>query len=579
VSLSHPVQSVLLLLLFGVLITPAWAARFELSGVEGELAANVRAVLRIDDALAQTPLPIASRLRYLHRQAEEEIRLALQPFGYYNPVLQLDLNLEGEPEQWLADYRVAPGPQVQIERVHIVLEGEGAEDEVLQQVIDESPLRKDTPLLHAHYSDLKSALQSRAAERGYYRATFKHSEVRVDPAQNRAEVELIYHTGARASIGEIRFDPAPVSEALLRRYLPFQPGDPVNTARLVELQRRLINSDYFADVEVRPRLDQLEDAKLPVEVGLTPHKRSLYQAGFGYGTDTGARMLLGVTRRWLNPQGHTLDSRLRLSEIRQQLSFRYEIPGFQPTSDRFAFELGLQDEQSDSIDARSYSIGGSWQKQIGHWERRLSLNWEQESWISDGIERDSTLLIPRARFSRTLADNRLNTTRGHQISFGVGVASQNLLSDTDLLQLDLQGKRVDSLSERWRLLTRAEVGLALVDSVDDLPATLRYYAGGDSSVRGYDYQSLGPEGSDGDVIGGRYLVAGSVEVDYLFRDSWRLAAFVDTGNAFDDRHMELKTGAGMGVRWQSPVGPIRLDLAVPLDESGWRIHFSLGPDL
>lgn len=580
-SLLHPVQFVALLLFLScVLMTsPALAARFELSGVEDELAANIRAVLRIDDALLQEPLPTPSRLRYLHRQAGEEIRLALQPFGYYNPVLRLNLELEGEPEQWLADYRVEPGPQVQIERVHIALEGEGAEDGVLQRVLDESSLKAGAPLVHAHYSDLKSALQSRAAERGYYKATFKRSEVRVDPVRNRAEVELIYHTGARARIGEIRFDPAPVSEELLRRYLPFQSGDPINTARLVELQRRLINSDYFADVEVRPRLDQLEGAELPVEVGLTPHKRSLYQAGFGYGTDTGARMLLGVTRRWVNTRGHTLDSRLRLSEIRQQLSFRYEIPGFQPTTDRFALNLNLQDEQSDSIDARSYSIGGSWQKQIGHWERRLSLDWEQESWISDGIERDSTLLIPRVWFSRTLADNRLNTTRGHQISLGLGVASQNLLSDTDLLQLDLQGKRVDSLSEHWRLLTRAEVGLTLVDSVDDLPATLRYYAGGDSSVRGYDYQSLGPRGGDGDVIGGRYLVAGSVEVDYLFRDSWRLAAFVDTGNAFDDRHMELKTGAGVGVRWQSPVGPIRLDLAVPLDESGWRIHFSLGPDL
>lgn len=578
-SLSRPVQSVLLLMVSCVLTAPVQAARFELSGVEDQLAANVRAMLSIDDALEQEPLPTASRLRYLHRKAEEEIRLALQPFGYYNPVLQLSLNLEGEPAQWLADYRVEPGPQVQVGRTHMVLEGEGAEDPVLQQAIADSPLKTGTPLLHARYSDLKSALQSRAAERGYYEAVFRRSVVRVDPTENRADVELIYDTGARAHIGEIRFDPAPVSEELLRRYLPFQSGDPINTARLVELQRRLINSNYFADVEVRPRLDQLEDAKLPVDVGLTANKRSLYQAGFGYGTDTGARMQLGLTRRWVNSRGHSLESLLRLSEIRQQARVSYLIPGSQPATDRFAFNLNLEDEQSDSIDARSYTIGGSWLKQIGPWERRLSLDWEQESWITDGIEYDSTLLIPRARFSRTLADNRLNTTRGHLISFGVGLASENLLSDTDLLQLDLLGKRVDSLSEHWRLLTRAEAGLTLVDSVDDLPATMRYYAGGDTSVRGYDYQSLGPEGSDGDVTGGRYLVAASVEVDYLFRENWRMAAFVDSGNAFDDSNMELKTGAGMGIRWQSPVGPIRLDLAVPLDESGWRIHFSLGPDL
>ncbi len=559
---------------------PLLAAQFILEGVEGEQADNIRALLRIDDLMtAEGALPTASRLRYLHRQAEGEIRTALEPYGYYHPQLDLQLKVEGDPEQWLARYRVEVGPQMQIGSVRLALEGEGGDDPVLLQVIADSPVKAGAPLLHGDYAALKSQLQSHAAERGYYQASFRASEIRVDVAANRADIELVYATGPRAHIGEIRFDEAPVSESLLRRYMPFASGDPVETARLVELQRNLINSDYFADVEVRPRLDELADAELPVDVKLTPQKRSLYQAGFGYGTDTGARMQLGLTRRWLNSRGHTLDSRLRLSQIRQQFTSSYQIPGDNPTTDRFALNLLLEDEQSDTIDARTYSIGGSWQKQLGEWERRLALDWQQETWIFEDDEQDSTLLIPSARFSRTRADNRLNTTRGHQISFGVAASSKALLSDTDLLQLDLRGKRVDSLSERWRLLTRAELGLTLIDSVDDLPASMRFYAGGDNSVRGYDYQSLGPEGSDGEVIGGRYLVAGSVEMDYLIKDKWRVAAFVDTGNAFDDTDMNLKTGAGIGARWQSPVGPVRLDFAVPLDENGWQIHFTLGPDL
>lgn len=575
----RPRFRILSVLLLAGLAGPVLAARFELSGVESELADNVRAMLSLDDAMARTPLPTASRLRYLHRQAPDEIRRALQPFGYYNPVLQLEIDLEGPSEQWAAHYRVDPGPRTHIRSTQIELEGEGTEDTVLQAVLGQTELKVGAPLLHAQYSDLKSSLQSRAAERGYYEAQFRRSEIRVDPEQNQADIIVIYDTGVRARIGEIRFDNAPVSETLLRRYLGFETGDPVNTAHLIELQRNLIDSDYFADVEVRPQLAELENAELPVDVKLVPRKRSLYQAGFGYGTDTGARMQLGLTRRWVNSRGHSLNSRLRLSEIRQQFTTSYEIPGANPVTDRFALNLRVQDEQSDTIDARSYAIGGSWLQQIGDWERRLSLDWEQESWVFEGVEQDSTLLIPRARFTRTIADNRLNTTKGHQVSFGVGLASENLLSDTDLLQLDLRGKRVDTLSDRWRLLTRAELGVTLIDSVDDLPATMRYYAGGDNSVRGYDYQSLGPVGDNGDVIGGRYLVSGSVEVDYLIRENWRLAAFVDTGSAFDDTDTELKTGAGFGARWLSPVGPIRLDLAMPLDESGWRIHFTLGPDL
>lgn len=558
---------------------PLLAAQFTLTGIEGELADNARALLRMDDALNRRPLPTRSRLRYLHRKAPDEIRLALEPYGFYQPKLELTLDLEGKPERWRADYRVEPGPQILIRTARLVLEGEGSNDGVLQQTLADSPVKPGTTLSHGDYSALKSSLQSRAAERGYYQARFETSEIRVDVAANRADIELVYATGPRARIGAIRLDPAPVSESLLRRYLPFQSGDPVNTSRLIEYQRDLINSNYFADVEVRPRLDELVDAKLPVEVKLTPQKRSLYQGGFGFGTDTGARMQLGLTRRWVNRRGHTLDARLRLSQIRQQFTTSYQIPGFQPTTDRFALNLLLEDEQSDTIDAQTFRIGGSWQKQLGDWERRLALDWQQETWTFEGDEQDSTLLIPSARVSRTLADNRLNTTRGSQISFGVSAAAKNLLSDTDLLQLDLRGKRVDTLSERWRLLTRAEVGLTLIDSVDELPASLRFYAGGDNSVRGYDYQSLGPKGSGGEVIGGRYLTTASVEIDYLVRDKWRVAAFVDTGNAFDSTDTELKTGAGIGARWQSPVGPVRLDFAMPLDENGWQIHFTLGPDL
>ncbi|MGB2129919.1 MAG: autotransporter assembly complex protein TamA [Marinobacterium sp.] len=558
---------------------PVAAAEFRLSGVEKPLADNIRAVLSLDDALERKPLPRPGRLRYLHRQAEEEIRTALQPFGYYSPELELQLNVEGDSAGWYADYKINPGPRTLLGKINVQLLGEGQDDPELLKVISDSRLKQGQPFLHQHYAALKSTLQSHASERGYYDAAYRAASVRVDVAASTADVDLIYDTGRRARIGAIHFDEAPVSEQLLRRYLPFTEGDPVSTGSLVQLQRNLIDSNYFADVEVRPRLEQRDEGIVPVDIGLTPRKQTLYQGGVGYGTDTGARMQIGMTRRWLNESGHSLDARLRLSETTQSFTTSYLIPGDNPVTDRFALNLRFEDENTDVIDSRTLGIGGSWQKQLGEWERRIALDWEQEQWTFEGEERESMLLLPSIKFSRTRADDRLNTRKGHSISLGVAAAAEPLLSDTSLVQFDLRGKRVDSLSDRWRLLTRAELGLTLVDSVDDLPASLRFFAGGDNSVRGYDYQTLGPRGDDGDVIGGRYLVASSVEVDYLVRDKWRVAAFVDAGNAFDDNNMNLKTGAGIGARWQSPVGPIRLDLAVPLEETGVRIHFTLGPDL
>ncbi len=557
----------------------AAAAEFRLSGVEEPLEGNIRAMLTIDDALTKEPLPRPGRLQYLHRQAEAEIRTALQPYGYYSPNLDLTIKLEGPEDSWYAEYKIDAGPQTRLGEVQLTLTGEGQNDVELQQVIQNSGLTPGQPFLHQTYSALKSKLQSRASERGYYDATLTQSEVKVYPDTHLADVTLTYETGIRVSIGDIKFDDAPVNEQLLRRYLPFETGDPVDTGKLVLLQRNLIDSNYFADVEVRPLLEEREGASVPIHIGLSPRKKTLYQGGVGYGTDTGARIQLGMTRRWVNERGHSLDTRLRLSEIKQEFYTSYIIPGGDPVTDRFALNLTLDDENSDTIDARTMGIGGTWQKQFTDWERTLGLEWQYEEWIFEGEERDSTLLIPSARFTRTKADDLLNTHKGYSLEFGIAAASKAILSDTDMIQLDFKTKRVDSFAERWRLLTRAELGVTLVDSVDYLPASLRFYAGGDNSVRGYDYQTLGPQGSDGDVIGGRYLIASSVEVDYLIKDKWRVAGFLDAGNAFDDKNTDLKMGAGVGARWLSPVGPIRLDLAVPLDESGFRIHFTLGPDL
>ncbi len=114
-----------------------------------------------------------------------------------------------------------------------------------------------------------------------------------------------------------------------------------------------------------------------------------------------------------------------------------------------------------------------------------------------------------------------------------------------------------------------------------MPPSLRYFAGGDQSVRGYDYQSLSPTNSDGDRIGGRYQFAASVEYQFSLTERWRIAAFADQGNAFNDLELPtLKQSVGVGVRWVSPVGPIRVDLAHPLDgDQGVRLHFSMGPEL
>ena len=514
----------------------------------------------------------------MHRRALDEIRLALEPFGFYNPEITSELTQLANGD-WLASYQINPGPQVTLTRVNIRLLGEGKTDPVLNEIIESSALKEGVALDHQAYNRLKNRLQSVAAERGYYRARFQRSRIYVNREENTAEIDLSYATGQRTKVSEIRFSESPISENLLRRYPRFQEGDYIDVTQLIDLQSALIDSNYFADVEVLPLINELEDGEIPVQVSLTPRPRNLYRAGIGFGTDTGARTQLGMDRRYVNKRGHRLNANLRLSEIRNDISGSYMIPGIDPRFDQFGIRGRFAEENSDTIDSRTYSVGGIWQKQINDWERVLTLDLEQEQFTFDGDTRSILLLMPRAKFSKTVADDLFNTRKGHSIGFSVGAASDSLLSDISLLQLTINGKRVDPLGDNWRLLTRFELGASYTDNFDRVPASMRFYAGGDNSVRGYDFQTLGPVSAKGNVIGGQYLMVGSVEADYMFRPNWRLAGFIDAGNAFDDFSEPVKTSAGFGVRWQSPVGPIRVDLAKPLEDSGFRIHFTLGPDL
>ena len=551
--------------------------QLSVKGVSDEIAGNVKAFLSIA-SLETQPITSESRLRYLHRRAQDEIRAALEPFGFYNPEVDTELNQLNDGN-WQAVYTITAGPQVMLKDVNIQILDEGKTDPVFLEIVEKTPLKEGMPLDQQAYSRLKNRLQSIAAERGYYRARFESSRIFVDRNENAADITLVFATGQRTRISEIRFSDSPISENLLRRYPKFKEGDFLNVAQLIDLQSALIDSNYFADVEVLPLLNELEEGEIPIQISLTPRPRSLYRAGLGFGTDTGARIQLGMDRRYVNSRGHRLNTNLRLSQIRNDITGSYMIPGSDPRFDQYGIRGSYSDENSDTIESQTFSIGAIWQKQIGDWERVLTLDLEQEQFTFDDDTQDVLLLIPRAQFTKTVADDLFNTRKGHSLGFSVAATSDALVSDISLLQLTLNGKRVDSVSDNWRLLSRFELGATYTDNFDKIPASMRFYAGGDNSVRGYDYQTLGPVSAKGNVIGGQYLMVGSIEADYMFRPDWRVATFVDAGNAFDDFSESVKTSAGVGVRWQSPVGPIRLDLAKPIDDSGFRIHFTLGPDL
>ena len=165
--------------------------------------------------------------------------------------------------------------------------------------------------------------------------------------------------------------------------------------------------------------------------------------------------------------------------------------------------------------------------------------------------------------------------------YGLRVAAESVLSDTSFVQLRAETKWLQQVGDDGRMIVRAAVGGMVVDDFDALPPELRFFAGGDRSIRGFDYQEIGDFNAEGKVIGGKYQALASAEYEHYFLPRWGAAVFVDAGDAFTQR-FDTNVGAGIGVRWKSPVGLVRLDIARPVisdfDDS-WRIHLVIGPDL
>jgi translocation and assembly module TamA len=548
------------------------------SGVEDALLNNVLAFLEINE-LNGKPAPAESRLRWLHDRAPEQIRQALQPFGYYQPQIKADLQQQNQG--WLASYAIERGPPLRIAAVDVQVLGEGAKDEAYRKILADPPLRKDQTLLQPTYEKFKQDLQWIATERGYFDAKLAVSEIRVNLEDNTAAIKLHFDTGKRYQFGQITFPDDTLAPEFLRRYLDFQTGDPYDVNNLLTLQSDLIGSEFFDQVEVDAPLDKAADYTIPVDVNLVPRKANKYIFGLGYGTDTGVRGKAGIERRWINRWGHHSRGELQASQIKYSLGGEYVIPGADPRTDQYSLRASLAAELSDVKETQTARLGVSKKQQGESWLSIMSLEYLWESFSFDGDEETTALLIPSISLSRIQPQGQLFVEQGNRIGLELRGAYSGLLSDISFVQAALRTKWIWPLGPRGRLITRADAGSTWTSDFDRLPASLRFFAGGDNSVRGYSLDSIGPRDADDNVVGGKNLLVGSLEYEHRILEKWGVAAFVDSGDVFDTEVPEFKTGVGFGLRWLSPVGPVRVDLASGLDEPGdaVRLHLSIGPDL
>ncbi len=588
------------LLMFCAGAQAAQIAGVRIDGLDPLMETNVRTALSLEDAVGKRVSD--ARLDYLLRVAEDETREALEPFGYYSPDIAIADSAAGAavaddaPVSVTISVRI--GEPVRVRSAALAIEGDGDDDRYLKEELDAFTPKVGDVFEHARYEQSKAFITRRLAERGYFDADFAARRVEVTRAERAADIDLRWNSGDRYDMGEMIFDQGPkpiIRESLLREFIYWEEGDYYHQGRLDRLRKSLTGLDYFSRIDIEPSPEDAVDGRVPVTVRLTPAKRSIYSVGGSFGTDSGFGVSLGLERRYLNSRGHKALAQLDYAEKRKTLTLQHRIPAFAWRDGWYTTSLQAYDEQTEYIDTRRYEAVFS---RSGQYNRELNLvasvHALQERWayaIDDRLRpvrlyRQSTYLYPSLVAEYVKADDRIHPRNGFGGTATLRGGLEGAGSDANFLQLHVRGSWFRGLGERSRLIARGEVGATFTDALAEIPPTLRFYAGGDRSVRGYDYREIGPRirpvaGGKAFAVGAKNVATASLEYEQYFNDAWGFAAFVDGGSAFDDQLDRWRKGIGLGLRWKSPVGPLRVDIGHGLDDpdASFTLHINLGADL
>lgn len=572
----RPRRRLLLLALSVVVFGLSARAEVTIRGLDKSQEVNVRSYLRLDDLPCDSP---PWQVRRQSSKAPAQIAEALEALGFYRSTIEIT---DGEPRTscWHQLLVIDPGPPTLLEASTVSLTGEGTDDPVLSKLVAEQPLSDGSVLNHGAYTRFKQRLASRATERGYFDATFTTARVTVHSDLATATANITLETGTRYRFGEVTVGSELITEDLFDVLTEIEPGTFYSAADITATHRNFLESGYFGFVNViaDPRLAQ--NFTVPVRIEASSAKTRIYGGGLGFATDVGPRFRLNYRNRLINQRGHTLNGQLIVSPVQSVLGAEYRIPYGDDRRDVFVLSSAIEDQATDTSEFTSIELGARRTLALDSgWLKTDFVQLRREDFKVGDQDESSTLLIPGMSWWRGTEVEQARPDNGYRIAFDVRGTTEAIGSDTSFLQVEARGRLIRSISDRSRVLARLHLGATARKNRSDLPPSLRFFAGGDNSIRGYGFESIGPLDDQGQVTGGGRLIAASLEFDWRLNERWALAVFADSGSAFDDTP-DFKTGVGIGVRRMTPVGPVRIDLAAPLDrDRKVRLHFAIGSDL
>lgn len=540
----------------------------ELHGIQDSVLKNTEARLAILKN-SQGELT-ANKIQSIYAQAPNNIRLAMQPYGYFRPSIQA--NLSHNNDTWTASFHIQPGQKIPITQLSLSVVGPGKSNAEIQRLIHHFPIKMGDAFLTSTYEKAKESLFLTANNNGYVHAVFLTNKITIDVNNYEVKIILVLQTGPQYFFGKMTFKDNPYALDFLQRFTTGYENTIFSSEKLLKLQQSLSNTAYFNNVVVTPNINESGDNHVPIDIAITAPKAKKYNIGIGYGTFTGPRLTTGVSFRRLTDTGQHLDAQLKLSSVLSALEAKYYIPGKNPLTDQWLVGLNIQRFIPKNGSSSSGMLTGGYVTKTDLTQTSLDLNYLIEQYKVKNLPAERThFLYPNLNFSYSKNNDVINPTNGKSFNLNLRGASQGLFSSTNFLQAEVRGKYLYTPVDFAHLIFRANLGYTVTKDLKNLPLSMRFFAGGMNTIRGYPVSSIGP---------GKYLYVGSIEYQNHIKDEWWGAAFYDAGTATDHFGSHVNEGAGLGVVYQSMLGPIKLYVAQAVNKPNkpYSLELSIGPE-
>jgi translocation and assembly module TamA len=549
--------------------------------VTDAIQTNIRAFLSLTRYAERDDLTPETMSR-LQRRIVSETQDALEPLGYYEP--RVSYETKHEDTKWHVTIHVMPGRPVRLADVSVSATGPGAQEREIREVIEAQELKPGLRLNHGTYERVKGLLLRAAKNEGYLDARLTKNELVIDRQERRATATIEIETGKRYSFGEIKIAQDVINDEPMRRLLRMKEGDPYTLDSLLRTQYTLDDSQYFTNVSIESGTADREALTVPVTISAQPNRRHRFATSIGYGTDTEVRGKFTWDNRRVNSDGHRLKIELLGSSVIKEISARYVIPVMDVALEKVEFTGDLVEEEIGDTISRRNEVGTGLTQAMGRWQRVLFVRVSNETTTeADGTRNTAFYVFPGISYSTLPSYITGGKPRPYRLYFELRGSPTTLGSDVSFLQFRFQGERIFNFWERWHLDLRSELGVTRIESnrpqdeqILDLPASQRFFAGGDRSVRGFNLNELSPRDENGDSIGGKHLATGTIEVTRDLPRNFGVAAFYDIGNAFNDfKAPDFEYSVGLGVRYNIAVASFGIDVAQPLSEPNHDVKFHL----